>query len=235
MPIHNANPQFRWQPRPARISCFQTFPQSPSPRSRTMLERVAFPRAPVTRYDLVMTHVRDAQNRFPLLHNMLKVPEYAATVHDIAAEQGREALSRGGTIATLKGDALEAAPSAHVTFPDKGARLGPRGRSGPCALRHGAAGRRDQPRLRHRRHGPCGRGAVSAQGRLTGALTRDRAPQPPRPAARSRVRPPVSALRQNGLARAILASATPAPCRHQRRSAPRRFLPSRWRDQATPL
>ena len=49
------------------------------------------------------------------------VPDYAATVHDIAAKHGGEYLSRSGNIDTLEGEALDADLIALIKFPDKAA------------------------------------------------------------------------------------------------------------------
>ena len=49
------------------------------------------------------------------------IPDYAGTVHDIAAKHGGKYLSRSGAIDTLEGDPLDATLIALIEFPDKAA------------------------------------------------------------------------------------------------------------------
>lgn len=47
------------------------------------------------------------------------IPDYARTVHDMAAKHGGEYLSRSGAIDTVEGDPLDATLVALIRFPDK--------------------------------------------------------------------------------------------------------------------
>lgn len=49
------------------------------------------------------------------------IPDYAATVHDIAAKHGGKYLSRSGNIDTIEGEGLDTTLIALIQFPDRAA------------------------------------------------------------------------------------------------------------------